>query len=424
MSPSKSPTGEHDWLLRRPLQIESLRQELPDSEDSERMLRELQHRRENLDAVVYALSSRNLAPDRREHLVEMLRRHQRALEECFRKLGVEVQGQGRAPLWYYNQLDPTARAHLAAILGVPEEPPFYEVLDIKAEEYLSQHSAFQTIADHYGFRERQTLSKGAKRSVLVLTLSGSLIQLSEPITPKGARRYLYQNIYGNAHPPEGILVLDRDIRVGHRLRSVELTTSPIRLLRVVGRKVSWKAQSLTFERFSRTLSSLVSQSNSQLAAAGWPVSPQTGLNRQTNLRAAERVLRDEYGEAFVSYEGLRERFLGRGEEDDAGDESRRVEAELLTVCHFLQTGARELGFDARGLDDLRDFTTAEDHLYRVDPERPGMLTMIPRGKGPEVVFVDVTVGRQIVTCNAPLALIGKDGGLVEVTLPVTRMRRR
>jgi hypothetical protein len=427
MSQTKTSTtaGEQGWILRRPLQIESLRQELPNTEASERLLRRLQHHRENLDAVVYALSSRNLAPDRREHLVEMLRRYQRELASCFRELGVDVHGQGRAPLWYYNQLDPVARAHLAAILGVPEDPPFYEVLDIKAEEYLAQHSAFQAIADHYTFKERQSLSKSAKRSILVLTLSGSLIQLSEPISPKGARRYLYQNIYGNAHPPEGLLVLDRDIRVGHRLRSVELTTSPVRLLRIVGRKVSWKAQSQTFERISRTLSSLVSQSNSQLAAAGWNINPQTGLYRQTNLKAAERVLRQEYGEAFDRYREMRGRFVEESPEDeDAAAAARKVEAELLTLCHYLQTGARELGFEARSLDDLREFVTEADHLFRVNPERPGVLNMYPRGRGPEVVFVDVTVGRQSVTCRAPLALIGKDGGLVEVTLPVVKLRRR
>jgi len=423
---TKSPTGEqqeheHAWVLRRPLQIESLRQALPDTEDSQRLLRELQHCRENLDAVVYALSSRNLATNRREHLVDMLRRHQHALEQCFREMGISGKGQGRAPLWYYNQLDPVARSHLSAILGVPEEAPFYEVLDIKAEEYLAQQSAFQTLAGHYGFKERQSLSRTARRSALVLTLSGSLIQLSEPVSPKGARRYLYQNIYGNAHPPEGVLVLDRDVQTGHRLRSVELTTSPVRLLRVVGRKVSWKSQSQTFERISRTLTSLVSQSNSQLAAAGWHINLQTGFYRQTNLKAAERVLKQEYGEAFAQYQRLREQFMA--DSDGATDEARKVEAELLTVCHLLQTGARELGFEARALDDLREFTTEEEHLFRMSPDRPGVLTQQPRGKGPEVVFVEVTVGRQSVTCNAPLALIGRDGGLVEVTLPVKRLRR-
>jgi hypothetical protein len=422
-SKNQQTERERDWLLRRPLQIESLRHGMPETEERERLLRKLQHRRENLDAVVYALSSRNLAHDRREHLVEMLRRHQRALEDCYHELGIEIPGQGKAPLWYYNQLEPMARSHLAAILGVPEEPPFYEVLDIKAEEYVAQQAAFKAISDRHGFKERQTLARTAKRSVFVLTLSGSMIQISEPISSQGARRYLYQNIYGNAHPPEGILVLDRDIRVGHRLRSVELTTSPVRLIRLVGRRVSWKAQSLTFERISRTITSLVSQSNSQLSASGWHINPQTGLYRQTNLKAAARVLKQEYGEAFQNYEDLIFRFTDPDADEDE-DAERKVEAELLTLCHYLQTGARELGFEARTLDELREFVTEQDHVYRLDPSQPGLIIQYPRGKGPEVVFVDTSVGRQAVTCRAPLALIGKQGGLVEVTRPVVKLRKR
>jgi len=418
MATSKHQTAEQRWILRRPLQIELLRHELPDSEDSERLLRKLQNRRENLDAVVCALSSTNLATDRRAHLLTILRRHQRSLEACFRELGVPIQGQGQAPLWYYNQLEPTTRSHLSAILGVPEAPEYYEVLDIKAEEYLSQRNAFETIANHHGFKEKQSLTRDAKRSALVLTLSGSLIQLSEPISPRGARRYLYQNIYGNAHPPEGVLVLDRDIQAGHRLRSVELTTSPVRLLRVVGRRISWRAQSQTFERISRTLSSLVSQSNSQLAAAGFNIPDHTGLHRLANLEAAERVFRQEYGDALETYRELQTRFR-----DDSGEQdAQEVEAELLTVCHYLQTGARELGFDARALPDLREFITEGDHVYKLEPDQPGQITHIPRGRGPEVIYPNVAVGRQIVTSHAPLALIGSDGALVEVTEPVTRLR--
>jgi hypothetical protein len=216
-----------------------------------------------------------------------------------------------------------------------------------------------------------------------------------------------------------VLVLDRDVRVGHRLRSVELTTSPIRLLRVAGRRVSWKVQSQTFERLSRTLTSLVSQSNSQLAAAGWPVSPQTGFLRRANLQAAARVLREEYASAIASYEELRSSFR-----DEEHADPERVEAELLTICHLLQTGARELGFESRQLSEVEEFTTEEDHLYRLEPESPGTVTLYPRGKGPEVLLVDVTVGRQAVTARAPLALIGGDGGLVEITRQVTRIKRK
>jgi hypothetical protein len=420
MATSKSQTSGLDWVLKHPLQIESLRQNLPASETNEELLRKLQHYRENLDAVVYALSSRKLAPDRRQHLLDILQRHQTALEACQAALGLPRRSPQTPALWYFNQLDPVARTHLAAILGVPEEPPFYEVLDIKAEEYLLQQQAFESLTARAGYRERDTLARTTKRAALVLTLSGSLIQLSEPV-PRGGRRYFYQNIYGNAHPPEGILVLDRDVQVGHRIRSVELTTSPVRVLRVVDKRLSWKDQSLAFDRISRTLGSLVSRSSSQLAAAGYAGGHprNTGVLRLANLDAAERVLRQEYGEAFALYHQLRERFISGGEE-----EGRKVEAEVLTLCHYLQTGAREFGFDARPLEEIAEFATEQDHIYRVDLDHTGTVLMLPRGVGPEVQFVDVSVGRQHVTCQAPLALIGRDGGLVEVTLPVVSFHRK
>lgn len=418
---SKHESSEGDWVVRRPLQLESIRKGLPDSEESDRLIKRLQQHRENLDAVVYALSSRKLAPDRRSHLLEILRRHQTALDACLAELGLLEPGFERAPqqqLRHFNQLDPVARSHLSAILGVPEEPSFYEVLDIKAEEYLAQRHAFESLTEQLGYRERDSLARGNKRAALVLTLSGSLIQISEPAGPRGARRYFYQNIYGNAHPPEGTLVLDRDIRIGHRIRSVELTTSPVRLLRVVDKKLSWKAQSQAFDKISRTLSSLVSRSTSQFAALGADLRTPTGVIRHANLVAAERVLRQEYGEAFDHYDALRKGFSAEGEE------GRKAEAELLTLCHFLQTGARELGFEARPLTELCEFETEGGNLYRIDPDQPGTISLLTHGTGPEVVFIETSVGRQLITRMAPLALIGRDGAVVEVTLPVVSLRRK
>jgi hypothetical protein len=416
---SPKEIGSPSWLLRQPLQIESLRQSIPKSEESEHLLRQLQHLRENLDAVVFALSNRELGLERRQHLVTMLRHHQQALDQCLAALGLPHRRQENQALYYFNQLDPTVRAHLCAILGVAPESAYYEVLDIKAEEYLYQQQAFETLTQHYGFRDKNKFLRATNRAVLVLTLSGSLIQLSEPLPSQQARRYIYQNIYGNAHPPEGILVLDRDLEIGHRLRSVELTTSPVRMLREVGRKMSWKAQTQTFERISRTLTSLGSRSNSQLAAVGWKQVPQTGLLRVTNLSAAERVFHLEYSAAITHYRSLHQRFSLKSEEQMA-----QIEAELLISCHFLQTAARELGFETSALGQVAELVTEEDHLYRIDPNSPGIITLLPRGKGPEVVLINVTIGRQLVTRQAPLALIDRDGSVVEVTLPIMKIRQR
>ena len=411
------------WMVRTPLQIERLRRELPQSSEIETQLRQLQRLRENLDAVVYALGSQKLAGDRREHLLEILRRRRTSLEACLAGMGMPAPIPNRPPLWYFEQLDPLARRHLASILGIPEEQPFYEVLDIKAEEYLSQHSAFELLGEQLNFQEVRTLERDANRPSLVLSLSGSLIQLSAPMSSRRERRYLYQNIYGNTHPPEGVLVLDRDIREGHRLRSVELTTSPVRMLRVLDHSVSWKSQTQNFERVARTLSSLVSRSSSRMAESGL-IRKQTGLMRQVNIEAAERVMQEEYGDSIARFDGLRQRFIDGEEDDPEGDEGRKVEAELLTLCHYLQTVARELGFDAKRLPDINEFVTEGDLRYQTDQEHVARITMVSRGQGPDVVFTGVSVGRQLVTRKAPLALIGSDGGLVEVTRRVVQFIAR
>ena len=411
------------WMVRTPLQIERLRRELPQSSEIETQLRQLQRLRENLDAVVYALGSQKLASDRREHLLEILRRRRTSLEACLAGMGMPAPIPNRPPLWYFEQLDPLARRHLASILGIPEEQPFYEVLDIKAEEYLSQHSAFELLGEQLNFQEVRTLERDANRPSLVLSLSGSLIQLSAPMSSRRERRYLYQNIYGNTHPPEGVLVLDRDIREGHRLRSVELTTSPVRMLRVLDRSISWKSQSQNFERVAHTLSSLVSRSSSQLAESGL-IRKQTSLLRQVNIEAAERVMQEEYGDSIARFDDLRQRFVDGEDEDPEGDEGRKVEAELLTLCHYLQTVARELGFDAKRLSDIREFVTEGDLRYQMDQEHKARITMVSPGQGPDVVFSGISVGRQLVTRKAPLALIGSDGGLVEVTRRVVQFIAR
>ena len=410
-------------MVRTPLQIERLRRELPESDEIEAQLRDLQRFRENLDAVVYALGNQKLASDRREHLLEILRRRRVDLDGCLADMGLPAPISDQPPLWYFEQLDPLARRHLASILGIPEEEPFYEVLDIKAEEYLSQHSAFELLGEQLSFQEVKSLERDATRPALVLSLSGSLIQLSAPLSSRRERRYLYQNIYGNTHPPEGVLVLDRDIREGHRLRSVELTTSPVRMLRVLDRSISWKSQTQNFERVARTLTSLVSRSSSHMAESGL-IRKATGLMRQVNVEAAERVMAEEYGESIARFDELRQRFVDGEDDDPDGEQGRKVEAELLTLCHYLQTVARELGFDAKRLTEIREFVTEGDLRYQVDQDHDARITLLSRGQGPEVVFSGVSVGRQLVTRRAPLALIGSDGGLVEVTRQVVQFIAR
>ena len=405
-------------MLRRPLQIERIRNQMSPGADLEQHLQQLQHLRENVDAVIYALSNKELAQDRREHLLNLLVKHRESLDQGLADLGLPGQLTDRPPLWYFNQLEPIMRRHLASILGVPEEAPFYQVLDIKAAEYLAQHTAFEALAEQLDFVEVGHLGRLSGNAALVLSLSGSLIQLSEPMSRAGSRRYLYQNIYGNTHPPEGILVLDRDIRCGHRLRSVELTTSPVRLIRALRREVPWETQTEGFRKMARTLTSLASRSDSQLVESGW-VSSQTGLQRQVNPEAAERVFREDNAVQLDRFEGLRRSFRQRELDGDAG---HQAEAELLALCHRLQMAARELGFTARAMDKIVEFSTEEDRVYRRDPDHPGALVLAGRGQGPEIVFSGVSLGRQVITRFAPVAFVGADGGLVEVTPLVLSIR--
>ena len=142
-----------------------------------------------------------------------------------------------------------------------------------------------------------------------------LDQVSMAARRAGSRRYLYQNIYGNTHPPEGVLVLDRDVRCGHRLRSVELTTSPVRLIRVLRQEVPWETQAQGFHKMARTLTSLASRSNSQMVESGW-ISSQTGALRQINSEAAERVFRDDNAAHLERFKDLRRAFKRRELEGD------------------------------------------------------------------------------------------------------------
>ena len=415
MASSDKRVDEHSWMVRLPLQIEQLRRELPCSEETERHLRELQRFRENVDAVVFALSNRELAADRRGHLLDLLVQHQDNLDRCLRGLGVISRVRSPAPLWYFNRLDPLVQHHLTSILGVTDEPAYHEVLETKAEEYLAQQTAFEALADELDFDETARLVKDDPRPALVLTLSGSLIQLSAPQGSRGQRRYLYQNIYGNTHPPDGVLLLDRDVRPGHRLRSVELTTSPVRLLRVTGGKVSWRAQSQNFDRVARTLSSLVSRP-APAAERGPALSRgMTGIHRRQNSEAARRVFSEDNRELLARFERLRAAF-----DRHEADKAYETEAELLTLCHRLQIAAQEFGFAARPLMEVAEFVTQNERRYVVDPTQKGRLTLTGQL---EVVYSGVSVGRQQVTCQAPLALVGSDGGLVEVTAPVVSLVR-
>ena len=179
----------------------------------------------------------------------------------------------------------------------------------------------------------------------------------------------------------------------------------------------WETQTQGFKKVARTLTSLASRSSSQLVESGW-LRSQTGLQRQVNPEAAERVFLEDNEQKLSLFESLRESFINH---DITGDDGNHAEAELLTLCHFLQSSARELGFAGKAPGKIRDFTCVGDRVYRRDPAEPGAF-VLTSGGGPEVVFSGVSLGRQVITRMAPVAFVGADGGLIEVTPLVESFR--
>jgi hypothetical protein len=392
------------WALHSRLLIESLRRQLPQSTRTDELLTQLQRFRDTLDATIYALSVQHLDDARRQHLDRMLARQQRALKECLHQLGLREREDPSDPLWHFNKLEPLTRSHLAGILGVPIEPPFYPVLEAKAQEYLTQEQAFEALAEHEGFRRCKRFARSTNRGALILTLSGSLVQVSEPDT-NDTRRYLYQNIYGNTHPPSGTLVLDHEIEIGQRLRSLELTTSPVRLVRVPDRPMSWRAQSQTFQRMSIRLSSLASCATGEVELPTGPPRPEpepTGTDLQ---------FQQIYADDLTRFSCLRQGFI-------AGGATIEDEAEILALCHYLQRAARSMGYNACRIAQVRGLLTEGGWQYRIDATDPAHIVRIDPLRKERCALLGLSVGRQIVTSGAPLAFISEAGKLVEITRPI------
>ena len=60
----------------------------------------------------------------------------------------------------------------------------------------------------------------------------------------------------------------------------------------------------------------------------------------------------------------------------------------------------------------------------MDRERRSVI-QLPNKGAPEVVYPLASIGRQLVTCRAPLALISiRGGGLVDIVGPVASIKRR
>ena len=147
------------------------------------------------------------------------------------------------------------RTHLAELFRGPGDAWCLELLERQAVSYVQQGRAFEQLAGAFGFVASHGLGVHENRAALVLTQSGSLVQLSAPGVEgdAAARRYVYQNIYGNPTPRESSLRLRGPIAVGRRLAASNMTTSSVREVRLATRRESWEQQRETFRCLSESM---------------------------------------------------------------------------------------------------------------------------------------------------------------------------
>jgi hypothetical protein len=390
------------WLFRLPLQLESLRRKLPKGHQTEALLETIQRCRDDVNSAIYALTDSDLDDRGRVGLLSKLERHYQELQDALLALGISPVQHSADPLWHFKQLDPIAREHLLAILGISKQPDLDHVLDIKAQEYLAQYTAFEALAEHEGFHRAHILRRGDDQSALVLTLSGSLIQLSRP-DDRGARRYLYQNIYGNTHPPQGILLLDRNVEDGHRLRSVELTTSPVRMLRVPKKPMSWKSQSRSFLRLSQTMGSLASVCTGEIAIGDKAMPQAKGL--------------DDLADDLQRFETLRQEFQAQGFDPS---EKQTLTQQLTQSAASLAQAAIHRGYNAQQLAHVKGFIANDRSRYRVVTTTPLVVTKFAEGKDAEVLLLHPAMAESSLICGVPLVLIGRTDDVVDILPPILR----
>ncbi len=152
-------------------------------------------------------------------------------------------------------LDRLDRAGVSAIsqaLGVPFEPHFRPLFEVKAVEYLEQDELWDDIARRAGFAPAAEVEPQEQRSVVVLTYTGSILLLSAPFERKIRRQYVYQSIYANNLPKEGVLALLDPIVHHSPVRATRFTTSAVRKL-AVSPDMRFEVHRATFARLHQTL---------------------------------------------------------------------------------------------------------------------------------------------------------------------------
>jgi hypothetical protein len=314
------------------------------------------------------------------------------------------------------QLDVTTRQMLAGLLGVPYALEFFPLLEVKAAEYIEQGRAFDELAASFGFEEAWALGANEPRGALILTYSGSLLQLSAPGMDGSLanRRFVYQNIYGTKLPSEGALRLLDNVLVDHRLRAAHMTTSQVRKLRLAVHRGPWERDRATFQQMRQTLQS--ARSTVWGIAAGWH--PSVHVKSIDVVRHSRAVGQNDKASAEARAE-LRNLLLRLADPMEPA-KNPLLEAELIGVLLHLQRLQIESGFPHYGLTDIAAFET--DRAERCAVGRRGSILLSRPGKA-FVEYPKATIGDQRIVSGAPIALLDASASIAAVLGDVTLVTR-
>lgn len=441
--PNDEPPRSAARRLEVPLRIEALRRRLEGKAEAQRVLDRamaIEQRVQELTARAREGNSHGSSSIATE--VAVLRLELSAL--LADALGEEAQAERANAL---RSLDPSMRHHLAALLNVPADDRHHALLEVKAAEYLEQARAFDDVAEQFGFTEATGLEIDEPRGALVLTYNGSLLQLSAPGVDgaKLARRHVYESIYGNRSiPSRGTLSLAAPIRVGERVRTTVLNTSPVRRLRIATRPEEWDRDRQVLKRITMTFSSRAPGLVASAEASQGPL-PDAGRARAPEPEAPFRTIWGAKGAWFPTVvvplvEAEREKRATTEERSELAALVRRLadptrpapdaadEAKIMGLVIFLQQSRVETGERAYGLDEIAWLATERGELCKVerDPEKkdaPPVLVLERPGASP-VRFQGAGLGAQRAAAGAPVVLIHPNGAIAAVLGDVARIQGR
>ena len=436
--PNDDPPQAGARRLDVPLRIEALKKRLAGKPEAQRVLERataIEQRVQELTARAREAGSQGSSSFATE--VAVLRLELGALLED--ALGEEAQAERAHAL---RSLDPSMRHHLAALLNVPADDRHHALLEVKAAEYLEQARAFDDVAEQFGFTEATSLEIDEPRGALVLTYNGSLLQLSAPGADGArlARRHVYESIYGNRSiPSRGTLSLVAPIRVGERVRTTVLNTSPVRRLRIATRPEEWDRDRQVLKRITMTFSSrapgLAASAASVEAARARSAEPEPPFRTIWGAKGAwfptvvvplveaereKRATTEERAELAALVRRLADPTRPA---PDAADE-----AKIMGLVIFLQQSRVEAGERGYGLEEIRWFSTERGELCKVEREgdkkdAPAVL-VLERPGAAAVRFQGAGLGAQRAAAGAPIVLIHPNGAIAAVLGDVARIEAR